>query len=84
LVRFDNGDEIREQWDGKSRNYELIYERSEEVISVHIDPEQKLYMDIDLNNNSMTTQPDELPVWKWTSKVLFWMQNAFQSMFFFF
>jgi len=84
LVRFDNDDEIREQWDGKSRNYELIYERSEEVISVHIDPEQKLYMDIDLNNNSMTTQPDELPVWKWTSKVLFWMQNAFQSMFFFF
>lgn len=84
LVRFDNGDEIREQWDGKSQNHELIYEGPEKVVSAHIDPEQIMYMDIDLNNNSYTTQPDELPVWKWASKVLFWMQNALQSMFFFF
>ncbi len=84
LVQFEGGDEIREQWNGKSRNHELIYERPEKVVSVHIDPEQIMYMDINLNNNSMTTEPDELPIWKWASKVLFWMQNALQSMFFFF
>jgi len=84
LVRFEDGKKVLESWDGEARNYELIYERPEKIVSVHIDPKQKLLMDIDLNNNSLTTEPDDAPVVKWASKVLFWMQNALQSTFFFF
>ncbi len=84
LVRFDNGDEVLETWDGKSRNHELIYERPEKIVSAQIDPEQKILMDIDLNNNSLTKEPGDEPILKWASKVLFWMQNALQSTFFFF
>ncbi len=84
LVKFDNGEEVREFWNGRSRNYELRYERPEKIVWAHIDPEQKIYMDINFNNNSITREPDKAPIHKWASKVLFWVQNVLQSMFFFF
>jgi hypothetical protein len=52
LVRFDNGDEVREQWDGKARFIDFEYEGTRKVVSAVIDPENKIDMDVNRINNS--------------------------------
>lgn len=78
LVHFENGEEILETWDGKdwSRNYEYI--TPSPVIWAHIDPEQKLLLDVDLMNNSYTREPARKPVWKLGAKFLFFIQSLMQ------
>jgi len=52
LVGFDNGDEVREQWDGKARYIDFEYEGTRKVVRAVIDPENKIDMDVNRINNS--------------------------------
>jgi hypothetical protein len=52
LVGFDNGDELKEQWDGKARFIDFEYEGTRKVIRAVIDPENKIDMDVNRINNS--------------------------------
>jgi hypothetical protein len=78
LVHFDNGQEVREPWDGQSRWAEFKYTRPEKIVWATVDPDTTLVIDINLNNNSKTTEPAVSPVWKYTIKFLFWFQNMLQ------
>jgi hypothetical protein len=78
LVHFDNGQEVREQWDGQSRWVEFKYRRPEKILWATVDPDTVLVIDINWMNNSKTTEPPTAPIWKYTLKFLFWLQNAFQ------
>ncbi len=78
LVHFDNGQEVREPWDGQSRMVEFKYRRPEKILWAMVDPDTALVMDINLNNNSKTTEPPTAPIWKYTVKFLFWFQNLLQ------
>jgi hypothetical protein len=78
LVHFDNGQEVREQWDGQSRWVEFKYRRPEKIVWATVDPDTVLVIDINWMNNSKTTEPPTPPIWKYTLKFLFWLQNAFQ------
>ena len=49
------------------------------IVEVQIDPLQKIYLDIDLNNNSRTLEPNKMGVLKYASRAIFWVQNIFQS-----
>lgn len=62
LIRFDNGDEILEKWDGKSRVKDFRYTGKRKVTQVKIDPEYKNQMDINFINNSMAERPDRKPL----------------------
>ncbi|HQJ21272.1 MAG TPA: hypothetical protein PLQ61_08790, partial [Bacteroidales bacterium] len=62
LVRFDNGEEVTEQWDGKTRVKDLKYTGTHKIEWVKIDPEYKNMMDINYINNSMIIDTDEKPV----------------------
>ncbi|NMC40347.1 MAG: M1 family metallopeptidase, partial [Bacteroidales bacterium] len=62
LIRFDNGDEILEKWDGESRVKDFRYTGRRKVSSVKIDPEYKNQMDINFINNSMAVKPDHKPL----------------------
>jgi len=62
LVHFENGEEVLEKWDGKSRYKNFEYTGTEKVLWAKIDPEGKLAMDVDIINNSYTTKPDRVPV----------------------
>jgi len=75
LVHFDNGKEILENWDGKARTYDLIYNRPEKVVWAKVDPYNKITMDINRINNSYTTAPDNTVVNKYFTKFLFWVEN---------
>ncbi len=79
LVRFENGNEVREEWDGKARTAEFTYRRDVPVTLAQVDPDHLLAMDINYNNNSKTAEPLKTPIWKYTMKLLFWIQNVFQS-----
>lgn len=79
LIHFDNGEEILEKWDGKSRTKEFAYERPEKIVWAQIDPEKKIMIDIDFHNNSLTTKPKRAVIWKYTLKFLFLLQNTMQT-----
>ena len=49
------------------------------VLSAQIDPMQKISLDVDLNNNSMTLQPATTSLWKYAAKAIFWIQNLMQT-----
>ncbi|HTY37175.1 MAG TPA: M1 family metallopeptidase [Bacteroidota bacterium] len=75
LVHFENGQEVREPWDGQSRWVEFRYTRPEKVAWAIVDPDTAIVVDVNLNNNSKSLDPPRAPLWKYTFKFLFWMEN---------
>ena len=79
LIHFEGGKEVREHWDGQGRWTEFKYMSFDKVVWAKVDPDEVLSIDINLNNNSRTIQPTTSPIWKYTVKFLFWIQNILQS-----
>lgn len=75
MVYFENGEERLEKWDGKGTELKLEFETETRLISVVIDPENKLTMDVNRTNNSFTLEPDHRSIWKYGVEFLFWLQN---------
>ena len=65
LIRFENGKEIREEWDGKDRWKRFIYVRPSRVKYAKIDPDNKILIDTNFLNNSMTIEENETSLLKW-------------------
>jgi len=74
LIHFNNGEEVSEMWDGKSRYKDFEYTGAREVEWVKIDPDYKIRMDVNFINNSMTNKPDQLPVRRFTNKLISFIQ----------
>ena len=79
LVHFENGDEKWETWDGIDRAITFEYQTSSKVDWAIIDPEQKIFMDKNFNNNSLTLQPNKTPLHKYVVAFLEILQNALQT-----
>jgi hypothetical protein len=56
LVSFDNGDKVRERWDGQDRWVRYTYEKKAKVATVEIDPDHKIYLDRNNLNNSYVVE----------------------------
>jgi hypothetical protein len=56
-IKFDNGEKIREHWDGASRWTKFSYEKKAKVESAEIDPDHKILIDRNDFNNSYTAEP---------------------------
>ncbi|GAB4028239.1 M1 family metallopeptidase [Spirosoma koreense] len=78
LVHLDNGKELMLFWDGKSRQRQFSIQEGASVLWATVDPKQKLYMDTNLNNNSLTLKPSSAPAAKFAAKFLFWIENWLQ------
>jgi hypothetical protein len=74
LVRFNDGEEILETWDGKSRFKDFTYMGGKKIVWVKIDPEYKITMDINYINNSLTEEPDRVPLRRMTNKLIIYLQ----------
>ena len=74
LIHFKNGDEVLESWDGKSRIKDFTYIGNRTIQWVKIDPEFKIKMDVNYINNSMTVDPDRVPIRRLTNKLISLMQ----------
>ncbi|MGB8319615.1 MAG: M1 family metallopeptidase [Ignavibacteriaceae bacterium] len=80
LVHFNNGKDTLVNWDGKERTFNLKFDMPQKVVWAKVDPEQKLYMDLNLNNNSYTTERERTPFKKYMTKFIFWVENLITSM----
>jgi len=77
-IEIVDGEIITKNWSGEDYVKQYIVEG--EVLSVHVDPQQKLQLDIDLNNNSFTKQKVNGPINKFSWKTANWLQNIFQTL----
>ena len=75
-ITFKNGEVINEKWDGVYRWVKYEYVRKSEVKQVEVDPGHKLALDVNFTNNTWTAEPDLSVVVKWSSTLLFWIQNV--------
>jgi hypothetical protein len=58
-IKFDNGETIREHWDGVSRWTKLgPYDKKAKIESAELDPDHKIQIDRNDFNNSYRTEPD--------------------------
>jgi hypothetical protein len=51
-IRFSNGEILREHWDGKERWVRYMYDKPVRIESAEIDPDHKVFLDVDILNNS--------------------------------
>ena len=74
LIHFNDGDDIMELWDGKSRFKDFTYTGTRKIVWVKVDPEYKITMDINYINNSLTDDPDPVPLRRMTNKLITYLQ----------
>jgi len=56
-IIFDNGQKVREHWDGRDRWVKFQYVKTAQVESAEIDPDHKISLDRNNFNNSKSTLP---------------------------
>ncbi|MFW6128920.1 MAG: M1 family metallopeptidase [Candidatus Aminicenantaceae bacterium] len=57
LITFEDGEKIREKWNGKTRWKKFIYFKPKKLKSAQVDPERKMLLDVNFINNSMRLKP---------------------------
>ena len=57
-VKFDDGERIREHWDGRDRWVRYAYDKKAKVISAEVDPDHRIALDVDVFNNSKLVKGD--------------------------
>lgn len=78
-VTFENGKTVQEFWNGKGGSVYFEYIGDQKVVKAEIDPEQKIYLDRNFNNNSLTLAPDNTPAFKYFVRLMNWMQHLLQT-----
>ncbi|MCX6335110.1 MAG: M1 family metallopeptidase [Bacteroidia bacterium] len=74
LIHFSDGHETLSNWDGKDRFKKIEVLSNSEIQWVKIDPEYKIRMDVNFINNSLTYEPDRVPVKRITNKFISFLQ----------
>lgn len=77
-VHFEDGSKQILHWSGEEGSKVFEFSGPSKVVSAQIDPWYKIGLDVDRNNNSLTLQPEAAPLWKYTVKAIFWIQNLLQ------
>jgi hypothetical protein len=78
-VKFENGEKVREHWDGVSRWTRFTYEKKTKVESAEIDPDHTVQIDRNDFNNSYTAEANGKPARKVTNYWVFltqWLGQA--------
>jgi len=70
-IKFDNGERIREHWDGQSRWTRFSYLKKAKVVSAEIDPDHIIYLDRNNFNNSYVVEANGKPSNKLSNYWLF-------------
>jgi hypothetical protein len=73
-VVFEDGETIRESWDGQAAWKRFVYVESKRVSSASVDPDRSIPLDVNYNNNSRTREKQKLGVNKVSMRWLFLWQ----------
>ncbi len=79
-IIFDNGEKIREHWDGKDRWKRFSYQKKAKVVSAEIDPDHTVQIDRNNFNNSYTVDGNGKPAHKLANFWLFLTQMMSQAL----
>ena len=79
-IKFDNGESVREHWDGQSRWTRFHYQKKAKIVSAEIDPNHTVQLDRNKLNNSFVVEPNPRPTWKLSNYWLFVTQWCGQAM----
>jgi hypothetical protein len=84
VTTFENGEHVRETWNGLDRRAVFVYERPARGATVHVDPDHVLLLDVAYTNNSRTLKPttDEASL-KWSLQWMVWLQDLLLTYAFF-
>jgi hypothetical protein len=77
VIRFDNGESIERNWDGKYRWVKFVFEKPSKVTSAEVDPQRKLALEENFTHNSRLAEPDNRAAAKWYIRWIFWLENLF-------
>jgi Peptidase family M1 domain len=77
-IKFDNGETIREHWDGQGRWTRFGYLKRAQVVSAEIDPDHAVQLDRNKFNNSFVVKANTRPTYKLSNYWLFLNQLASQ------
>ncbi|MGM0466262.1 MAG: M1 family metallopeptidase, partial [Acidobacteriota bacterium] len=64
LITFEDGEEIRESWNGQEKWKRFVYYKPVKLKSAVIDPDNKAVLDINYLNNSRLREPEKASVTK--------------------
>ena len=73
-IKFDNGEKVREHWDGQNRWIRFAYLKKAKVVSAEIDPDHTIQIDRNNFNNSFVVEPNPKPTRKVSNYWLFLTQ----------
>jgi Peptidase family M1 domain len=74
VVKFDNGETVREQWDGRDRWVRYSYDKKAKLASAELDPEHAVWLDKNFFNNSYVQEPSSA----WRMKLAAYWQIVIQ------
>jgi peptidase M1-like protein len=75
-LTFEGGRRERVSWDGAARWKELKRTTKDRLQRAEIDPDHRIWLDVNWTNNSRRTAPDHRVATTWTARVLFWVQQV--------
>jgi aminopeptidase N len=78
-IKFDDGETVREHWDGQSRWTRFGYQKKAKVVSAEIDPDHSVQIDRNKFNNSFVVQPNSHATYKLSNYWLFVTQLLGQA-----
>lgn len=77
VIELENGEKIKQIWDGKERWHKIEIETDSKIKSAIIDPDNKIALDININNNSLTARSCDSVMMKLSTQCLFWLETLF-------
>jgi hypothetical protein len=80
VISFDDGQTIIENWDGKDRSTDFSYSGTSRIVSAEIDPERKIYLDMNFLNNSKTASVQRTGLNYYFTKYLANVQHLMETL----
>jgi len=78
-VTFEDGTQVTEHWNGDQAYKKFHYEKPAKVERVVVDPDGKLFLDVNQSNNSRTRTPDRTASKRWSLNLLLGLQHLLQA-----
>ena len=73
-MTFDDGEKLREHWDGIELWKKYTYLKPSRLVSATVDPDDKIPLDVNFTNNGKTVEPHTLGLDRLSIRFMFWMQ----------
>ena len=82
-VKFSDGSEAREQWDGQYRWQKFKYIGRPKIVQAEVDPDRLWKLEVPRTNNSALKEPVALAPEKWYLRWVVWIENVLMGFSFF-